>query len=588
MYLQNALTSYIINKTYIFEGSISMLQRFEHFMGKFVHFLFFLIILYLNLTFLFSSAYVTIYEKIYIEPSKTANIALAVVLFTILTLLHKKFHFLNNIHVSQKQLIFIYGGIAILFVIMFQIIPAFDQYDVLTAAHSFHSQDFTVLLPGGYLHKYPFQLGLVMVLYYLEYFWGGNNYIAFSLLNVIALCSSLLCLEKLHRIISKTKSKLLLICEFCFLPMIFYTTFLYGTLIGLSFALWSIYYLIVYLRENESIKNLVFCALFITLSLLFKTNFLIVLCAICLILFSKAIVTKKPRLLLMILLLLFCYKGITALPTAWAHQLSGVEISSGISNYGWIEMGTQEGFIGPGMYNDYTVSVYNSCSADLSLTEYVYKRDLKETLTEFLSDPAYMINFYARKLTCEWLDPSFESFVIFNRNSNTYLSTWMEQLKHGPLLALTYSYMYYYEAIILFGLLCWTVLHKASSHIEDYILVITFIGGFLFHILWEGKAQYTFIYLFLVIPYAVLGYSEFADRLLTLPQLLCEIKCQSKLTLKPLLQKNYRFVLSILIYLVLAAGIYCSSSPYINNVFKLGESSDDLITYKEQLMQDID
>ena len=38
------------------------------------------------------------------------------------------------------------------------------------------------------------------------------------------------------------------------------------------------------------------------------------------------------------------------------------------------------------------------------------------------------------------------------------------------------------------------------------IFVITFIGGFLFHLVWEAKGQYTIIYAYLMIPYMLRGY----------------------------------------------------------------------------------
>ena len=38
-----------------------------------------------------------------------------------------------------------------------------------------------------------------------------------------------------------------------------------------------------------------------------------------------------------------------------------------------------------------------------------------------------------------------------------------------------------------------------------------FIGGFLFHLVWEAKGQYSVVYFMLLLPYAYLGMERVAD-----------------------------------------------------------------------------
>mgnify|MGYP006966568298 CR=1 FL=1 len=40
---------------------------------------------------------------------------------------------------------------------------------------------------------------------------------------------------------------------------------------------------------------------------------------------------------------------------------------------------------------------------------------------------------------------------------------------------------------------------------------IVFIGGFLFHLVWEAKGQYSVVYFMLLLPYAYLGMERVAD-----------------------------------------------------------------------------
>ena len=48
------------------------------------------------------------------------------------------------------------------------------------------------------------------------------------------------------------------------------------------------------------------------------------------------------------------------------------------------------------------------------------------------------------------------------------------------------------------------------------VLAMIFIGGFVFHMFWEAKCQYTISYFVLLIPFAAAGYEATAERLVLL------------------------------------------------------------------------
>ena len=45
-------------------------------------------------------------------------------------------------------------------------------------------------------------------------------------------------------------------------------------------------------------------------------------------------------------------------------------------------------------------------------------------------------------------------------------------------------------------------------------MIIVFIGGFLFHTIWEAKCQYTITYFILLIPYSVKGYDCLTNKII--------------------------------------------------------------------------
>ena len=45
------------------------------------------------------------------------------------------------------------------------------------------------------------------------------------------------------------------------------------------------------------------------------------------------------------------------------------------------------------------------------------------------------------------------------------------------------------------------------------VLPLTFIGGFIFHLFWEGKCQYTLPYFMLLLPLSIIGFYSMAKKL---------------------------------------------------------------------------
>lgn len=64
------------------------------------------------------------------------------------------------------------------------------------------------------------------------------------------------------------------------------------------------------------------------------------------------------------------------------------------------------------------------------------------------------------------------------------------------------------QSIILFG----SMLYAVNTLIEGTfagaaVLPLTFIGGFIFHLFWEGKCQYTLPYFMLLLPLSIIGFT---------------------------------------------------------------------------------
>ena len=61
------------------------------------------------------------------------------------------------------------------------------------------------------------------------------------------------------------------------------------------------------------------------------------------------------------------------------------------------------------------------------------------------------------------------------------------------------------QNIILLSAFSYFLLNWKNININSLILGIVFVGGFIFHMFWEAKCQYTITYFWLLIPYAAQG-----------------------------------------------------------------------------------
>ena len=84
------------------------------------------------------------------------------------------------------------------------------------------------------------------------------------------------------------------------------------------------------------------------------------------------------------------------------------------------------------------------------------------------------------------------------------------------------------HTMILFGVLLYLALCMKDFQIREALLMICFIGGYLLHIFWEAKCQYTILFFVLLFPYVFRGYQQ------------CVRECEKVLHNRNLLKKVYQ------------------------------------------------
>lgn len=158
-----------------------------------------------------------------------------------------------------------------------------------------------------------------------------------------------------------------------------------------------------------------------------------------------------------------------------------------------------------GWYDGYNYYTYEELNYDTSACNEIAIETIKTRLREFIDSPKYMLRFFRQKIESTWCDPLFQS--IWSGS----LPSLNQELKNEKLSSLyqegivndtvkNYCGGWLLMAYVMLSIFCIMVIKQRDSNIP-LIGLIFFIGGFLFYLVWETKSQYTYPYIFVMIPY---------------------------------------------------------------------------------------
>lgn len=399
-----------------------------------------------------------------------------------------------------------------LWIVLAKSTPVSDQLMVSTSAERFLEGNYGRFEYGKYLYYYPFQLGLAALEELVYRIFGAGNYTAFQILNVAGATASVFAGSRITELLfqkPRVQAVYLLLSACCF-PLFIFCSYLYGDVLSICLSMLVIWQMLVYLKTGKK-RAVFFMVLSGAAAVLLRGNSLIVLIAVCCVLAVKALAQKKERYLLCIVFLAAGVAGSRFLLNTAYEKASGTKLNEGMPSVLWIAMGMQEGDKEAGWYNGYSVYVYQDvCAYEEELAAQMGKAEIKARVKEFLSEPLYGMDFYARKFSSQWAEPTYGSFIMTyatERERSAVGESLYTGLPKKALERFMDSYQLLIYAAVLFLLLSgWKT--KKQEPLEWYVLLISIIGGVLFHMLWEAKSRYVLPYFILMIPMAAGGLAE--------------------------------------------------------------------------------
>lgn len=424
-------------------------------------------------------------------------------------------------------------------------VPSADSMSIYSIAEALAKGDISVIHPtDSYISYYPQQIGLVAFYELLIRLWrllpvDLAAYHFIKCINVLFACMLVFFQYKtVHLLFKSDKADCIyLLLAGTNLPLLFYTSFVYGEVPSFSLFSLGLWALLKLLKEEEAAPSrpkppypmAVICLLALTGSVMLRKNSLILIIAVLLVLFFQWLKTGGYRLLLFAALCAFCMFSVLPL-TQFGYELrTGNTISSGVPSASYFAMGMQESSRANGWYNGFNFNTYQDSGMDTAAANVISRQAISERLDYFGKHPVYALTFYWNKFLSQWADGTYAcrqaSIATFGGRHDFF-----SQVYDGAYSIWLIRFCNLYQNMLYLGTLLFCLLFTkkklpfSKCSIDDstaspqtghvftglplYIGLIGVIGGFLFHMLWEANARYILPYGLLLLPYCAYGLSR--------------------------------------------------------------------------------
>lgn len=387
-----------------------------------------------------------------------------------------------------------------------------DAWLTHDAARRVAAGDYSPLAPGGYIQRYPHQIGLMLYDTVLQLFTENPAiYFFVNLLFVFGINAVLLAIS--HTLFGRKLVDLVTVgLSFLFLPQFFFIMFAYGLIPGFFFMSLGFLGALRYTRTRKW-RDAALLAVGCAFAATFKQNFLIGAIAVFIYLILDTLREGTWRIRLKTLSVLLVAAAVLLLPTriitAVYRGVSDEPLDEGTPTLAWVVMGTDidNRWLGPGWYSGFNYSSYTEAGYQKEPAAEAAREALRKNLEKIKAEPDRAAEFFLDKTYSQWCDPLFQS-VWTGPLADCY------QEAHTPLLVSLYGGGEVEDAVATLAreillsvlglsLLALLLLRTRTEGAE--MLLLFFIGGLLFHTVWEGKSQYTYPYIFVLIPLAAYG-----------------------------------------------------------------------------------
>lgn len=392
--------------------------------------------------------------------------------------------------------------------------PRADQLtsSVIAEQLSSRSLDSNML---DYMSMYPFQSGYILFLYTSGQLFGFGNWIPIRVFNIIC-CAviSIVLLRMTNHFFHNPKANLLVsLLSVTFSPLIFFSSFVYANIPCFAFCLLAVLAQQHATGEKKFSKSCAYgiaSGLFLFIAVAFKPNALIFFISIELVWIFFLLRSKLKRNFLYALISVFAFMLGSFLPGVAFQSIAKVSLRDPLPRSAWIAMGLDESPLAPGWNSGISINLYQANGKDTAATDEAAKQHIRQRLDKFSSDPRYAVDFFSKKIVTQWENPTFQTlWTSFASDNPQEVMVPDSKLKasfmRGKAHKLSILWSDILQSTVYISAAFFFIKARKSLRIDQIIFALTFLGGFAYSIISEGKADYVLPYFVLLLPYAAIG-----------------------------------------------------------------------------------
>lgn len=403
-----------------------------------------------------------------------------------------------------------------------------DSYELMEIAATIHEHGFLTAdtplyddtLPDAYAYitHYPYQSGVLLYMMPMMMFTGASmDMLVMRLISAIIIIpiSGILIGMIAREIAVKTRYNGNAAFNMTMIMLTLYSPFamssykIYGNILDLPFLFLGILMIIKLTDENMNTHAFIRSAMILFISvfgmLWFKTNMMITVIAMIIILILGLLKHRKRNLILIPIIIIAAILG-SIIPVNIMQSFTDADLkNSRQPAMSWIAMGTDYNPLTatPGFYQeDYLDGAWNDDWTPNKASE-TARRLFNEHVNR-LNENNWWIQMLARKTLYSWSEPSF---AVFGRSLIQASGTRQDKVFTSFMNDNKTMFMLYWDGLqmLVMVLACIMLFQFIRMHECNETIVLPamiLIGGFLFHYLWETQPEYAYTYFLLMFPYA--------------------------------------------------------------------------------------
>ena len=406
--------------------------------------------------------------------------------------------------------------------------PGGDSASVYNMAIQLSEKDLSFIGdPNSYLSFYPQQIGLTVflagilkVIKLIPFEFSPHHLIKlfYVALNCVTITFGYLSVKEIWR--SKRVSAAFLYLSIFNLPFIMYSSFIYGEIPSLTAMSVAVYFLCLLERKKGvPVLNIILSVVFTAVSVFVRKNSLIFMIAAVIVLVLLFMGKRKKEYVITAVAAFLA--SIVILPVTLNYYELEVkeDVDSGVTMYSYLAMGMQDtSSRGPGWYNGFNFDTYKNTGMDKKEANKISSEVIKERMDYFKENPKECFAFYRDKFLTQWTDPTLAScqatYTDFGGRAK-----FIQKIYDGDYNKFYVFVCNVFQNVIYIGVFIWSLNNfrkmvskgKKENFVLTYVGIITVIGGFFFHMMWEANSRYIFPYAMMLIPYAAFGYGNLME-----------------------------------------------------------------------------